>query len=68
MKTQRTNIEIDTAKLRRAKRVTGLRSAKAVVDFALSRLAATHVALGALVRMAGKVEFAPRYSYKRQRG
>lgn len=63
----RTNLELDAVKVRQAKRLTGLTTTKAVVDFALARLTETTRALGALVKMAGKVHFRTGYSYKKMR-
>lgn len=68
MNAVRTNIEIDPAKLARAKKVTGLKTTRAVVDFALERLEKTPKAVASLLRMGGKVRFRTGYSYKRARG
>lgn len=67
METQRTNIELDPGKLAQAKKITGLASNKAVVDFALLRLVDTTKALKSLKKLAGKVAFKRGYSYKRLR-
>ncbi len=64
----RTNIEIDPAKLKAARQVVGLKTAKATVDFALARLARTSAALESLSRLAGKVHFKKGYTYKKGRG
>ncbi len=63
----RTNIELDPVKLERARKVTGLKTTKAVVDFALSRLSDSSKALSSLVNLAGKVRFKKGYSYKKNR-
>lgn len=63
----RTNIELDPVKLEKARKVTGLKTTKAVVDFALSRLADSSKALSSLVNLAGKVHFKKGYSYKKNR-
>lgn len=67
MTSLRTNIEIDPGKLKEAKRITGLKTAKETVDFALARLQRTGEALSQLARLAGKVRFKKGYSYKRSR-
>lgn len=67
MRLQRTNIEIDPAKVIKAKQMTGLKTTKAVVDFALGRLSASSGALSSLFSLAGKVRFKKGYSYKRCR-
>ena len=67
MQTCRTNIELDGAKLARAKKITGLKTAKAVVDFALTRLAATTRGLSSLVTLSGSIHFKKGYSYKKNR-
>lgn len=67
MKTRRTNIVLDTKKLAKAQEATGLKTAKAVVDFALERLVVTSFALSSLTKLAGKIHFKKGYSYKRSR-
>lgn len=64
----RTNIHIDPIKLERAKKITGLRTAKAVVDFALARLESTAKALDSIFKLSGKIRFHSGYSYKKARG
>lgn len=64
----RTNVELDPVKLERARRITGLKTTKAIVDFALGRLAASNKGLSSLVRLAGKIHFKTGYSYKKSRG
>ena len=63
----RTNIEIDSLKLEKAKKITGLKTAKALVDFALARLDASSMALNSLISLSGKVHFRKGYSYKKDR-
>lgn len=65
--TIRTNIELDRAQVKLAKQVTGLKTTRAVVHFALQRLTATSRALSTLAGMSGKVHFRRGYSYKRAR-
>ena len=67
MRLHRTNIEIDPAKVIKAKQITGLKTTKEVVDFALGRLSASSEALSSLFSLAGKVRFSRGYSYKRYR-
>ncbi len=64
----RTNIVVDSAKVSRAKRWTGLKTTKAVIDFALERLTQSAEALSSLVKLSGKIHFHRGYSYKRARG
>lgn len=64
---KRTNIEIDTDKVSKAKKISGLKSNKDVVDYALSRLIATSRSLASLVALSGKVKFGKNYDYKEQR-
>lgn len=63
----RTNIVLDTKKLSQAKKVTGLKTTKEVVDFALKRLTDSAKALDSLAHLAGKIHFKKGYSYKKQR-
>lgn len=64
---KRTNIELDTAKVAKAKKISGLKSSKDVVDYALSRLIATSQSLTALDALSGKVKFRKGYDYKAER-
>ena len=64
----RTNIELDPAELERAKKIAGLKTTKATVEFALARLDSTWGALTALERLAGRIRFKKGYSYKKSRG
>lgn len=64
----RTNLLLDPLKLAKAKRLTGLKTTRAVVDFALARLTATSKALSQLFHLAKKIRFKKGYSYKRGRG
>lgn len=65
---RRTNIEVDPRKVARAMELTGIKTTKAVVDFALSRLADTSKGLSLMARLSGKIRFREGYSYKRSRG
>lgn len=67
MKSHRTNVVLDEEKLEYARRLTGLPTTKAVIDFALERLAKTSKGLTALVDLSGKVRFRRGYSYKKYR-
>lgn len=64
---QRTNIQLNSAKLEAAKRFTGLKTTKAVVNFALGRLSDSSRALATLTRLSGKIRFEKGYSYKKSR-
>ena len=64
----RTNLELDPKKVGDAKRLTGLKTTKAVVDFALARLTASSKTLAAIFRLSGRIHFEKGYSYKRARG
>lgn len=68
MELLRTNIELDRAKLEEVKRLTGLKTAKETVDFALERLRRTALAFDSLHRLAGRIRFRKGYSYKKSRG
>lgn len=63
----RTNIELDPLQVARAKQITGLKTTKEVVHFALQRLASSAKGLSALIQLSGKVRFKKGYSYKRAR-
>ena len=64
---QRTNIEIDPRKLEKARKISGLTTAKAIVDFALDRLSRSTQALSSLMELSGRIHFKRGYSYKRAR-
>lgn len=68
MRPLRTNLLLDPLKLAEAKQLTGLKTTRAVVDFALARLTATSKALSQLFHLARKIHFRKGYSYKRSRG
>lgn len=64
---QRTNIELDLGKVQKAKKITGFKTTKALVDFALTRLTDSDRGLTALGRLSGKIRFKKGYSYKKAR-
>lgn len=64
----RTNLILDSVKLDRAKRLTGLKTTRAVVDFALRRLTSTTKAFSKLLGLVGTIHFTKGYSYKKARG
>ena len=68
MSLSRTNIEVDDARLARAKAISGLKTTKAVVNFALARLDSTSRGLEGLLRLKGRIHFRKGYSYKKSRG
>lgn len=63
----RTNIVLDAARLQKAKKVTGIKATRAVVDFALKRLTESSKTLASLVGLSGKIHFQKGYSYKKAR-
>lgn len=67
MSLQRTNIEIDPQKIKMAKKLTGLKTAKEIVNFALDRLAQTSWALDQIFKSEGRVKLHSKYSYKKER-
>ena len=67
MKTKRTNIEIDPQKMANIRKMTGLKTSRAIVDFALKRLIQTSKSLGEILKYEGKVSMVDGYSYKRER-
>jgi Arc/MetJ family transcription regulator len=67
MHLKRTNIEIDESKLKKAKRIAGIKSTKEVVDYALQRLIAGSKSLKGLFDLQGKVHFDDSYDYKETR-
>lgn len=64
---KRTNIQIDVRKLNEAKKISGLRTTKDTVDFALNRLILSSHALRALIKLKGKISLEKGYNYKDQR-
>lgn len=67
MRAKRTNIEIDETKLNRAKKIAGLRSTRAVVDYALERLGSSQKSLNEIFKLQGKIHFEKNYNYKESR-
>lgn len=67
MKTKRTNIEIDIKKLEEAKKISGLKTTKEVVDFALGSIVGSKNALDEWFKLKGKIHFDKNYDYKRSR-
>ncbi len=67
MKLKRTNIEISSEKISHAKKITGLKTTKEIVDFALERLSTTSKALGKIFELEGKIKLHAGYSYKKAR-
>lgn len=64
---KRTNIEIDPTKLERAKRISGYKTTKEVVDYALERLIHSAQSLEGILNLRGKIHFDPNYNYKASR-
>ena len=64
---KRTNIEIDIEKLKKAKKITQLKTIKQVVDHALDRLVSTSETLEKIWNLRGKIHFDEKYDYKSQR-
>ena len=57
---KRTNIEIDERKIEEGMRITGIRTRKELVDFALAELLRKE-RLKQLLNLKGKIEFWPDY-------
>ena len=64
---KRTNIEIDPLKLKKAKKISGYKTTKEVVDYALGRLIRSAESLKEILNLKGKIHFDPRYNYKASR-
>ncbi len=61
--TMRTNIELDDDLIEEARRLTGIKTKRELVQEALRTLI-EHRARKNLLDLAGKIEFAPGYDYK----
>ncbi len=64
---KRTNIVVDTIKITKAKRISGFKTTREVVDFALNRLTQSHQAFEGLSHLRGKIHFSKNYNYKKDR-
>lgn len=64
---KRTNIEIDPLKLKKAKKISGYKTTKEVVNYALERLIRSTQSLKELLNLKNKVHFDPHYNYKASR-
>lgn len=67
MKTKRTNVEIDIKKLEQVKKISGLKTTKDAIDFALERIVGSSDALNQWFGLRGKVHFDESYDYKKDR-
>jgi Arc/MetJ family transcription regulator len=62
----RTNIVLDDGLVREAKKLTGIKTKRALVDEALRTLVRSRKRLS-LLDLEGKIRFAPGYDYKKLR-
>ncbi len=67
MSSKRTNIEIDSRKLAKAKRISGCKTTREVVDYALGRLIQSAKNLKEILNLRGQIHFGPNYNYKASR-
>ncbi len=67
MSYQRTNIEIDPKKLEKVKKISGLKTAKEAVDYALGKIATSNQAWKGILNLRGKIKFEEGYDYKKGR-
>lgn len=63
----RTNIVLDKNKLKAAREITHLETARDIVDYALGRLTKTAQAFADLKKLKGKIRFSKSYNYKDSR-
>jgi Arc/MetJ family transcription regulator len=62
----RTNIELDSAKVKEASKLTGIKTKRMLIDEALKALIKLHKRKS-LLDLAGKIKFSADYDYKSHR-
>lgn len=64
--TMRTNIELDSEKVKKAIQITGIKTKRKLIDEALSALIKLHQRKS-LIDLVGKIKFSDKYNHKTDR-